>query len=536
MPGIDPLALVAAAPPSAASPATVFVAPITAPPAALEALLVLKLLDAVVTAAPESGRLVADTPFGPIVLATPLDLPEATPLQLRPAAEPSRAIVTVLAPRGAAVPAAASPAAAPAVAVAVNPVVLARILAAAPPQPGAAPPPPGAVLALEIVAVTPAEPPAPGAAPQGEAPSALAAATALPQPDALAAPTALPQPDAPETAPLAVPAGIVASPATAPPAGRTAAAAEPRAPEGEPAAATAAPPDSPPSTPIQPRTGAGRPLPPFSGTVIATSPSETIIDSPIGRLSLPATLGAGPGARLVFTLLRTIDAPAADGLPPAAPKPTAAELASRLAATLATALATAPESAATASAALQARAAPQLLAAILLFAAAARGHLPDPLQSLATTLAGAGHPSLAAALATGAAGLRDLAGDARASPFQLLLVPLMEGSAARPLAVYLPVEDDARRGPADEEAARFALEVELTRLGALQLDGLVRARRFDLALRSRRALPTALRAEIAEVFHDSLAAAGLTGDISFAVSATFPVGMKAAWQPIALRV
>src|SRR5439155_12213306 len=132
-------------------------------------------------------------------------------------------------------------------------------------------------------------------------------------------------------------------------------------------------------------------------------------------------------------------------------------------------------------------------------------------QSLAQLLGAAGAGG-AAGLAETAAGLPTTAASGSHGPFQPLLVPFLDGGAFRTMTLYWPGDSEGRAA-VDHAAQRFALDLELSRLGALQLDGLVRPRRLDLVLRSRKALPLALRAEIAEAFRGSLAASGFAGEI-----------------------
>ena len=100
-----------------------------------------------------------------------------------------------------------------------------------------------------------------------------------------------------------------------------------------------------------------------------------------------------------------------------------------------------------------------------------------------------------------------------------------------PRAAHLARRDkrDAK-GRRDEDNSRFVLEFELSRIGALQLDGFIRRRRFDLALRSRTPLAIDLRADIARIFHARIAAAGLTGEIDFATVAQFDIAPLDARQ------
>ena len=67
----------------------------------------------------------------------------------------------------------------------------------------------------------------------------------------------------------------------------------------------------------------------------------------------------------------------------------------------------------------------------------------------------------------------------------------------------------------------FLLDVELSRLGPLQFDGLVRGKRLDLMLRTQRPLDPAMRQEIAEIFQTAQQATGYAGQLFFQAGAPF---------------
>ncbi|HYD65685.1 hypothetical protein [Azospirillum sp.] len=97
-------------------------------------------------------------------------------------------------------------------------------------------------------------------------------------------------------------------------------------------------------------------------------------------------------------------------------------------------------------------------------------------------------------------------------------VPMFDGQAIHPVRVHVhPLNGDEEGNAQGEREAgsRFLIDVELSRLGPMQLDGMVRERRFDLILRSQNALPAELRAELTQVFADSVDAVGYGGGITF---------------------
>ena len=99
------------------------------------------------------------------------------------------------------------------------------------------------------------------------------------------------------------------------------------------------------------------------------------------------------------------------------------------------------------------------------------------------------------------------------------LLPVVVGGQIEPIRLSLrrPPEDDKEEAARDKDGARFLIDVELSRLGVLQLDGLVRreSKRFDLIVRSVQALPDRMRRDIAAIFADSLDSLGLSGGTSF---------------------
>ena len=65
------------------------------------------------------------------------------------------------------------------------------------------------------------------------------------------------------------------------------------------------------------------------------------------------------------------------------------------------------------------------------------------------------------------------------------------------------------------------LDVQTRALGRLQLDGLLRPKRFDLLLRSRVPLDPVMRGEIDALFRATLDSAGWNGDIAFSTAPAF---------------
>ena len=108
--------------------------------------------------------------------------------------------------------------------------------------------------------------------------------------------------------------------------------------------------------------------------------------------------------------------------------------------------------------------------------------------------------------------------DAPGADWRAALVPFLNGSALEQVRMY----SRGRRGRNDEEEdeqdqSRFIIDVELSEIGRVQMDGLVRGKdkRFDLILRTDAPVPPAMRRDIIKIFTDSTEATGVAGTILF---------------------
>ena len=160
---------------------------------------------------------------------------------------------------------------------------------------------------------------------------------------------------------------------------------------------------------------------------------------------------------------------------------------------------------------------------VLAFVAALRaGDLAGWLGRAALrALENGGHGDLVRRLAGDFGHIATLADRPAPGDWQPYLVPLFDGAQLRQLRLFV-----RRRGdPDDDESdeARFVVEVELSRLGELQLDGFLRDRRLDLILRSQTPLADGERRDITAIFTQGLELGGLTGTLRFQVARTFPV-------------
>jgi hypothetical protein len=132
-------------------------------------------------------------------------------------------------------------------------------------------------------------------------------------------------------------------------------------------------------------------------------------------------------------------------------------------------------------------------------------------------LRGAGRDSLLSRLTQDFGQLGRLA-DNQSGDWRQFFIPLFDGDQLQQLRLFLRHGQQERDGDGaqdDDDQTRFVVEVEMSRLGELQLDGLVREKRLDLILRSRAPLPNFMRRDITQIFHEANEITGYHGNIGF---------------------
>lgn len=173
------------------------------------------------------------------------------------------------------------------------------------------------------------------------------------------------------------------------------------------------------------------------------------------------------------------------------------------------------------------QAGPRLAAALSLFAGAVRAADVRPLLSEPVTrgLERAGRKDLAERLKQE---FLDLADDA-ARPlgrgdWQAITLPFAHGANIDPIDLYVhrPPDDEDGGGKKGSEQ-RFILDVRMSVLGRIQLDGLVQkdAKRFDLIVRTAEVLPAAMCRDIAGIFAECGQLTGIKGQVSFQAGRPF---------------
>lgn len=293
---------------------------------------------------------------------------------------------------------------------------------------------------------------------------------------------------------------------------------------GQPALPDAAEPAVPPDTPV------------LRGTVAGSTPQgQPILATRQGMLALNVPASLPPGAKVTAALADLAQATqAAAPTLPGAPGPLGDRDWPAMRQLMATLAASDPALAKSMLATM-----PQpnrkLTAALGFFLAAmrggdARGWLGDDASS---ALDRAGRRDLLDRLEKDFEGLRREAAEPLPGDWRSYTIPLMDSTGPKPIKLHVhPLKEDEEGDgkPRGKPGSRFLIDLDLSRFGPMQLDGLVRPNHFDLILRSHAALPPELRVELIQVFADSVRAVGYSGGLSFQSGARSWVKLTRAGQ------
>lgn len=102
-------------------------------------------------------------------------------------------------------------------------------------------------------------------------------------------------------------------------------------------------------------------------------------------------------------------------------------------------------------------------------------------------------------------------------------MPVHDGQHVQQIRLFVHHRDsDGKDEGDDAEGTRFMLDVELSRMGPVQIDGLVRDKRLDLVVRTREALPDEMRHDINRIFDDAGNITGFKGVLTFQAGPKMP--------------
>lgn len=126
--------------------------------------------------------------------------------------------------------------------------------------------------------------------------------------------------------------------------------------------------------------------------------------------------------------------------------------------------------------------------------------------------------------------------DAGGAEWRALPVPWNAGGQIDRIALITRREGDGDAdggGGKKGGGTRFLIDLDLSRLGAMQLDGMFKKelRAFDMVLRTKNALPEEMRRDLLGIFTDANGAMGLKGGLTFQVTKKFADPLNAGNSP-----
>lgn len=122
--------------------------------------------------------------------------------------------------------------------------------------------------------------------------------------------------------------------------------------------------------------------------------------------------------------------------------------------------------------------------------------------------------------------LRSLFAEQPQGNWQALFFPVMVDKQLHHAQMFVK-SDEGRKQKGGGGGTRFIVELDLSNLGPMQMDGLVKKEeertRFDLVVRTMTELPEQVKADIYAIFDNAREATGLTGNLQFRRVSEFPV-------------
>ncbi|TWB16643.1 hypothetical protein FBZ89_11353 [Nitrospirillum amazonense] len=286
------------------------------------------------------------------------------------------------------------------------------------------------------------------------------------------------------------------------------------------------PPEDAAEAPLNPALARPGVLPPLPGTVVAlTRSGQPVVETPRGTFLLQARADLPVGTKVQLAPAATA-APELDAVPPPI-DPARGRDWPALREALAVIAASDPALAHQLINSVLPRPTPQLTKTLVVFLAALRGgDASGWLGSEAmSTLSKAGRGRLSARLSDDFNSIATQAAEPNKEGWRTFAVPF--GDEVGRLQVHVRAindeegeeEDGGARGVRNRPLRRFLIDLQLSQLGPMQLDGLIWTGRFDLVIRTRQLLPSSLTRELHGIYSNSLAAVGYSGGLAFQTGA-----------------
>lgn len=151
-------------------------------------------------------------------------------------------------------------------------------------------------------------------------------------------------------------------------------------------------------------------------------------------------------------------------------------------------------------------------------------------QDFTQALKAAGRTPLLLALEDDFATFSRLQSETGGQDWKALNFPFFDGHNLRQIRMFHRQRKNPEDDNLEQDTTRFIIELNLTKSGKLQLDGLFKRKMFDLAVRSRQAIPEEMRLHIGKLFNEHMEISGLKGQLIFKTVPSFPIDPLAEWE------
>lgn len=150
-------------------------------------------------------------------------------------------------------------------------------------------------------------------------------------------------------------------------------------------------------------------------------------------------------------------------------------------------------------------------------------------QDAQLTLEKSGHGDLFKSLSDDFTVLSRLNSDAGGNDWKTLVFPFYSETRLQQLKMFYRKHSREGENGAEDET-RFIIELDLSKSGAVQLDGLFKPKRFDLLFRHQQELDNPLKARVSEIFTENMEITGLSGSLAFRKDNSFPIHPTEEWE------
>ncbi|WP_135075982.1 hypothetical protein [Terasakiella sp. SH-1] len=119
--------------------------------------------------------------------------------------------------------------------------------------------------------------------------------------------------------------------------------------------------------------------------------------------------------------------------------------------------------------------------------------------------------------------LADKAKTPNSTDWKIAYVPLQNNGEINQIRIAQRDHQEEKDGDKDEPGVRFVIDLDLSKTGPMQLDGLAKdkSKKFDLIIRTHTALPGFMRKDIFEIYEKGMQVIGFDGNISYQVTPNF---------------